>query len=298
MKALTQFTFAALLALLTFASCKKEQAEPQAKFDQAEANREVQELIEEMDLASQAIQSAQAQYKVENPECLEYLNFPECANVSIEPLGRGMDGTVMTVDFNDGCLHNGQLKMGTIEITIVGYPEDADFQMTTEYIDYTFKNKVFNGTRSISNLAGLGGGAGLPKQDEENQVFLEEVDITQTSQKNGLEVISTTSGEFQIEWLSGINNDECHQNIFSYEGSRVRTVEVSNGNSWTVTLDFDEPGVYDEACGHFVEGEMEVYKSRNKTSYYYDFGDGECDAIAERTVNGVTTEVALAPVNL
>ena len=93
MKALTQFTFAALLALLTFASCKKEIAEPQPQFDQTEVNNDLNEIMEDMELASQAIRSAQAQNKLEHPDCIDILDFPDCALVTIEEMARPFNAT-------------------------------------------------------------------------------------------------------------------------------------------------------------------------------------------------------------
>ena len=70
------------------------------------------------------------------------------------------------------------------------------------------------------------------------------------------------------------------------------------GKEWYVNLEFNEATIYDEECGHFVEGEMEVYKSRNNKTYEYDFGDGTCDNLADLTIDGSTTEITMKPVNL
>ena len=221
MKALTQITSALLFVLLTFASCKKEQAEPQAQFDQAEINTDIREIMEEMELASQAIQSAQVQNKLFNPDCAQFLEFPECAKVEIAELPGIIDGPIITVDFGDGCEDNGELKTGIIVITIDGQPEEPGFSLVTEIKDYGFKGKIFNGSKVINNVSDEVG-----DQFGEHEVFQELIDMQYSTVKNNKSINSITQGELFIEWKEGINSDECNANVFAYSGSRTRTVKV------------------------------------------------------------------------
>ena len=257
MKALTQFTFAALLALLTFASCKKDQAEPQPQFNQAETDNDIREMMEEMELASQAIQSAQAQNKLFKPECAQYLDFPECATVTVERLSDGRNGSTINVNYGDGCMDNDVLKSGTLIITIVDNPQDATFSITTTYANYGRQNKTWNGSRTITNVTEEMGalyGAGNP-------VFKEDVLVWYFTVKKGKAVKSITEAEYFIEWKEGMNSAACNENVFGYEGTSTRTVKVDNELLWTVTREFVTPVQYEETCGQFVSGEMTVVKS-------------------------------------
>ena len=294
MKSLSSNFFIALLALLTFAACKKEQAEPQPQFDQAEASVEIREIMEEMDLASQAVQSAQAQHKLENPECVNFLEFPECATVTIEPVFEPVEGTKITVQYGDGCIDDGEIRMGMMVITILGIPEEPDFSITTEYADYFHRNKLLNGSRIISKFSEQ-----VVNKFGQVEVFQEDVSLQFSTVNNGRTVNTTIAGQFFIEWTDGLDAGECGKNKFTYHGSRTKTVEVSNGKSWNVDLSFGHGVLYDEECGHFVSGIMTVTKSRNNSTYNYNFGDGTCDDIATLSINGGRAiEISMLPVNL
>ena len=281
MKALTQNTLAVVLALLTFASCQKQ--EPEAtQFDNQESNSEIRDMMQEMQQASMSLQTAQAaSNKVATPECLQQEEYPICAEVNVIDNGGGSE--TLVIDYGRGCDADGELKMGKITIITKSEPASPDFSMTTVYEDFYLDGKTYNGRTVLSNITAEG---------DAYPNFEETKSVTFTHTKNGNLVTGTTTGQFYIEWREGMNARECNQNIFAYSGKRVRAMEV-NGKSWSVSTEYLEPAVLNESCGYFLEGVLQVYKSHSGKTFTWDFGDGSCDNLADLDINGRSFQVAM-----
>ena len=283
MKTLTHTTLAALLFVVVMTSCKKENVEPQ-QFNSEESTNELREMMHEMQAASMTIQTTQAaSNKVVSPECLEDMSFPACAVVERTPYPGDDQGELIVVNYGDGCDDGGSLKKGKMTIDMKGDPSSIDFTMTTTYENYYEDGKTYNGTVELQNITEEG--AAYHTYEE-----LKSVDFTTT--KNGKEVAASIYGSIFIEWREGMNERGCYQNVFAYTGKRFRSMKVGN-KSWTVTNEYLEPAVLDEECGYFTEGVLQVTKSHNGRTYTYDFGDGECDNVAELSINGRTSEILL-----
>ena len=280
----TQTTLTLLLVVLVaMTSCKKDNVEPQ-QFSSEETSNEIREMMHEMQASSMTIQTTQAESnKIGTPECLEKMSFPECAVVERTSYPGDEQGELIVVDFGDGCEDDGELKAGKLTIDMKGDPSSLEFSMITTYENYLEGNKTYNGTVKLTNIT---------QEGDEYNTYQEIKNVTFTTTKNGKDVSSTTSGTIYIEWRSGMDERSCYQNVFAYTGKRNRSMKVGQ-KSWTVTNEYLEPAVLDEECGYLTEGVLQVTKSHNGKILTYDFGDGDCDHVADLDINGRSYEITL-----
>ena len=95
---------------------------------------------------------------------------------------------LISIEYGEGCDDNGEMKAGTIDIIIRGEPDDEEFSISIEYTDFVYKNKTWNGTKEIDNVTG----DEEPEFGEDNQMYLEFIDMQFSTEKHWQTIKSST----------------------------------------------------------------------------------------------------------
>ena len=203
-----------------------------------------------------------------------YLNFPECAEVSVS----GTDfPKEITIDFGEECLtRNGRLRSGIIYITISDQMINAGAEYTVVYEDVVFGDRAIDKVATYVNEG---------QNEDGNWVVSYQTDCTVTY-GDTLSVTRNFSGT--KEWIDGFLTPEFADNKYYKTGGGTITVN----DDIVFERNIIEPLYIDRACRFILGGIIEI--SRNGEDMTIDFGDGvTCDNIAVVTKDGVSEEIEL-----
>jgi hypothetical protein len=189
-------------------------------------------------------------------------------------------GTI-TIDFGSGCQDNhGKTRKGMIIITYSGRRFTPGSIITTTFKDYYRNDVQVEGTHSISNIASTL--LDYPKF----QIVITGGKLTFPDGRT-----ATREQNMTREWQRGANP-------LTDKWVVTGSASGSNKNGRSYTMEITTPLVYSSACRFSdqvfipVEGVKHlVVESKDIT---IDYGDGTCDNKVTVTVNGTTTEEALA----
>lgn len=202
----------------------------------------------------------------------------ECAEMTREETNSGV---VITIDFGEGCEGpNGRVRAGVIQITKSGDHWEPGSVMTTEMIGFSIDELDLEGTRTITNIS---------ESSESNPVF----GITLVGGKATWPDGTSATREVNRTRTLIIEDDSL--------GNEIRVEGTSNGvnrEEESVEVLILEPLVFLRSCRGGkkfvpVSGVKQITKGEVVT--IIDFGDGTCDNIATKTVDGVTTEIRINP---
>ena len=203
-------------------------------------------------------------------------HFPRCATVTVE--GEDFPKTI-TIDYTDGCSDRmGMEKTGVITIVMSDTIINAGAEYTVTFDNLSFGNRTISKTATITNEG---------TNDAGNWVISFESLSTTTFERDGesYEIVRDFSGE--REWQAGFLTPEVEDDILFVSGSGTITV---NGEI-TFTKTIIEPLLIDRSCRYPLSGIVEI--TRDGETMTIDYGDGECDNIAEVTKDGVTEQIEL-----
>lgn len=201
-------------------------------------------------------------------------NLPECVVITAV-----VQQNAVTVNINfgtDGCLVNGNLIRGEIDMSYTRDPEAMQILINYTLVDFYFNNKSIEATRTI-----------LRERFNENgnPQFTHSLDITVTW-PNGLQ--ASRSGEKVREWIEGFGSGTFSDNVFLISGFWNASFVNGNTHNYEVIAALRR----EIGCPHFVSGAIEV--ARTNFGGVLDYGDGACDAEASFTFNnGVVIPIAL-----
>ena len=200
--------------------------------------------------------------------------FPECTSIGFEPNGDGT-GTI-TLDFGTGCtLNNGATVSGIIILAYEAIVNDS------RVIHYTFDNYFYNGNGVEGGgeiLRELTNNNGNPQSTVNETITVTFPSSTTTATRNGLRI---------AEWVEGVGSGTWTDNVYHITGNWDTT--FTNG--------FERSGVVTETlvrrlnCPYLVSGVLEV--TQDGLTGSLDFGNGDCDAQATFTFNGVDYPIFL-----
>ena len=201
-------------------------------------------------------------------------NLPECVIITAVVQ---QNAVTVNIDFGtEGCLVNGNLIRGEIDMSYTRDPEAMQILINYTLVDFYFNNKSVEATRTI-----------LRERSNENgnPQFTHSLDITVTW-PNGLQ--ASRSAEEAREWIEGFGSGTFNDNVFLITG--FWNANFVNGNSHNYEV--LEPLRREIGCVHFLSGTIEV--TRTNFGGIFDYGNGDCDALATFTFNN-GTEI---PINL
>jgi hypothetical protein len=286
----TQKTFNALLVKLALSlgavfflstSCQQTAENPTQNLEATEADAIAQADFDEIDDISQGAMGYSDGSIGGRTDGSDERGMDEraaCATVTHDK-----EAQTITIDFGEGCTGPyGHIRKGVIFITYTGRRFEPGAKWTITLRDFYIDERHIEGTRTVENVS---------QSLEDNPKF----HITLVGGK-----ITWADGTFATRevdryrvWVRAANpmRDEMH----ILEGSVALGInkEGVDYNS-TVLTDL----VYKRACRTSQTARFPVSGVKEITvgdaTIVIDFGDGECDSLADVTKDGVTTEVDLS----
>ena len=189
-----------------------------------------------------------------------------------------------TIDFGtEGCtLANGNIIKGKIIISFTN-----DFSTSTHSISYTFEGfyhngKLIEGNKSISYTKKT-----TTLLQEIHPVLSHSIDMTITFDDGKKYEIS---GNRTREMIEGYNTPmEWEDNVFLVTGN----ANITKKDGTVITCEITNPLRFEMSChSPFPVSGTKVITINDSTATF-DFGTGDCDALASLTIDGVTTEITL-----
>lgn len=211
--------------------------------------------------------------KSDDEKNVEQSFFPDCLTIT-KVITDGHKN--VTLDYGDGCLTRNDNFLSGIIIMDIDY-NNGDNSVN---IDYSFDNFYFNNKKvegEVHKFRILENENGFPQATINR-------DIKIIWDDNSFVRIK---GERIREWIEGFNNDLWGDNVFLVTGTW--TITHKDGTIRTVTV--IEPLKRVMACRFLVSGEVEIQKNDNSLTLNY--GNGECDDLAEVTIGDVVHEIHL-----
>jgi hypothetical protein len=254
-------------AMLAVSSCKKETITTKQQNSTAQ-------LMEAKKIANQlfsfAVPAGSSSVSFKNG------NF-DCATITVD----SSSGYVKTFDYGNGCADDaGIVRKGSITATY----NNENIQSPGTIVSLSFNNFFINndevtGSMSIENTGASGNG---------NWVIRFAANCQDHSPVNG----ETQMDALQyFEWVAGGNTSDYTDDVFSVTGSFTATTLTNEQCAVTV----QQPLVVKTMSGcneHFVEG-ITFTQTTGEDDVYLDYGDGTCDNLAVRTVNGNSETIVL-----
>ena len=181
------------------------------------------------------------------------------------------------IDYGDGCLtKHGELKTGKIIVTISDHPLNEGAEHVITYEDVMIGDRAIELTRTKVNKG----------QNEEGNWVIETTLDMKIIYSDGS--FSTRYNFGQTEWLDGFGTEAKLDDIFLRSGNG--SIVTSEGAEYS--RDITTPLLFDRSCLYIKSGVIEL--NRDGTEIIIDFGDGECDRWASKTVDGVSEEIDLS----
>lgn len=195
-------------------------------------------------------------------------NLPECVIITAVVQQNQVD---ITMDFGAvGCLVNGNLIRGQIEISYSRNPQAMELLITYNTVDFFFNNKNVIANRTV--LRELSNENGNPQ-------FTHSLDVT-VIWPNGLQ--ASRSGEKVREWIEGFGSGVFSDNVFEITGNWNTTFVNGNSHTYEVIIPLRRENI----CTYFVSGSIEI--ERTNFGGTLDYGDGTCNNQATFTFNNGT----------
>jgi hypothetical protein len=199
--------------------------------------------------------------------------FPDCLTIT-KVITDGHKN--VTLDYGDGCLTRNDNFLSGIIIMDISY-NNGDSSVN---IDYSFDNFYFNNKKVEGEV-------------HKFRIRENENGFPQATINRDIKIIwednsfVSITGERTREWIEGFNNDIWSDNVFLVTGTW--TITYKDGTIRTATV--IEPLKRVMACRFLVSGEVEIQKNDNSLTLNY--GDGECDDLAEVTIGDTVHEIHL-----
>lgn len=230
---------------LLFFSCSKD--EPNLAADQALSQTELNTILEN-DQISGAVDNVLADV---------YANDNTGAKNAQQCYEGAYTDTGFTVTFNNCALNGTDNMNGTVTVVYANQGESAAF--TATYTDFYVGDVKLNGTRTFT----IDGNS-----NQSSVAFTVESNMTATY-PDGSE--NTSSGTKTLQITFG---DSLETTTIAVSGNWTVGVD---GNTYSVEVTQELTGNF--ACSHLLSGLLKVNK--NGLMVTVDFGDGECDDLAD-----------------
>lgn len=195
--------------------------------------------------------------------------------VTICPKGNNWPKTVI-FDYGKGVINNKTTRKGKIIAVYSNKFKIKNATVTLTFENYTVNNTKIECTKTITNL-------GLNPQG--NYIFSI---IISGSKFNKDNIKFTYNANRTIEWIKGYNTNTIFDDEFAITGTS--TGINSKGVSYTTNI--TSPLIKKTGWPYLVAGVIEILPE-NKYSRTLNYGNGELDAKATLTINGVSREFNL-----
>jgi hypothetical protein len=198
-------------------------------------------------------------------------------DVSLDSTSSVTYPVTITLDYGEGTeLKNGKVFAGKIEIVLTAPKGTDGATKTISYLNFSVDSVSVNGTitetwsvtESVSKSSSFSGTLDFVLADGST--------IKRTE-------VNTR------KWISGLDTPLDHtDDTIEVTGK----AEATSSNSESYTKEITTPLVKTGECRNYVQGVVSVIQNGVQL-FTLDYGNGECDNLAEMTVNGETTTIEL-----
>lgn len=171
----------------------------------------------------------------------------------------------------------GNKKFGSVHVTLSDFWKNEGSTRTITFEDYSINGNKLEGKRTILNT-------GL--NEAQNLTF--DRSFEDASFTRGDTATMTWECAKEVEMIAGFETFMASDDEYLVKGG----ADGINYDGNTFELNIVEP-LYYKKCSRFpVSGNVAIEFEGNPT-IYINYGDGDCDDVAEMTIEGVTTEITL-----
>lgn len=276
-------TAAILTAVLALNSCQKEEViapkTPNKTVTPIDFTKATFSKVDELQYNIMAIASA-----ITDPAYGKATGILSCATVTKDEVSMPHHAII---DFGAGCTsEDGVTSSGRIDIyynfTTKGeLRNNAGSEVSVTFTNFSEEGATFNGTATLTNQGNSGDGKN--RFDIDVNLTLQDANSGETTTLNG-------------------NNDYIFTRGYETSTREDDALEISgtlsgdwNGEAYTASITPSNPLVQYrmEGCNqYYVKGEM-VYSYASQPTEYIDYGDGSCDNLAVKTVDGTPETITL-----
>ncbi len=269
-----KFFMLSILSLVLLVSCNKETNESLSSDEKASLNESFAEQTfdELQDMTDQAYNLKDISFKTSNDD---FIRFGDCVTITI-------DTTVMprllTIDFGEeNCLcRDGKYRRGKILVTFNGRYRQVGTVITTGFENYYVNDNHVTGERTFENMG----------FNDENHLWYQIQVEGQIALTDGT-TVSWQSNRNRI-WIQGYNTPFWRDDVYLIEGEG----NYSSSSGRQVNRLIIEPIRRELNCRHFVSGTVEITPV-NGVQRMLDYGEGECDNLAQLTIGDRTITIVL-----
>lgn len=210
-----------------------------------------------------------------NQKILSTSEVKDSPILTISPLGNVWPKTV-TFDFADGITKYNIIRKGKIKAVYSNRFKTTGATVTLTFENYFVNDTKIEGTKTITNLG---------KNAAGNYTFSVVVSKSKINDKRGT---FTYEADRTIEWTEG----EKTFNILDDEYAITGKSSGTNSKGVTYTTNIKTPLIKKIGWPYLVSGVIEI-KPEDKAIRVLNYGNGDLDAKATLTVNGITKEIWL-----
>jgi len=192
--------------------------------------------------------------------------FGNCMSRTVERPDDARYPKVVTISYDSACtsgLHH-TVKNGTIIITITGQPSVEGSQRIVTFENFSVNGYLIEGTKTITFLSA----------NQWTSVL-----------ENGK--ITTPDGQVITRNVAGMDTEERSDDVFEITG----WAEGQTAEGYDYRKEIIEPLVVSKDCFWITKGIIEI--TIGDAVFTIDFGDGTCDDLAVKTIDGESEEFQL-----
>lgn len=268
------------IVTLTFSACKKnEQISDDEDITSVEESAQADEVFSDTftdisSLSTESIVSFSTSQNQVSSSTTATLSTT-CAIITVSPQGNVWPKTV-TFDFGTGCTLNDITRKGKIIAVFTDRFQNTGAKITVTFDNYYVNDTKIEGEKIITNNG---------RNTAGNYTFTLNVAKSRISSTRGIFTCNSTK---VFEWIKGDDTVLGFDDQFSITGTATGTNSKGKNFSLTIT----KPVIKKIECRFLVSGTIEI-KTGDRPARVLDYGNGDCDAKATVTVNGVTKTISL-----
>ena len=201
-----------------------------------------------------------------------------CPTITLTNPEAGVWPKILTIDYGEGCTgFYDNTRSGKITIVLGGPRLEVGSTRTVTFDNYYFNGIKVEGTKVVENTG---------YNANQNLVFSVTLSGGRLTLPDGRYI--ERSFNHEREWIAGLNtlniwDDEC---LITGTASGTNLDGISYTNTITTALHWTRP------CFFIVSGVVGIARE-GKPDVVLDYGEGQCDAKATVTSNGVSREITL-----
>jgi hypothetical protein len=268
------------LAVLSFSSCKKDssgsvdQTSLNLSDDDAVASSVYEDVFNTVDNATIILDQLGKSIEARSASVVT----DSCPVITITHPASASWPKVVTVDYGTSCTGiNDNFRSGKINIEVTGPRLQLGSKRTVTFTDYYFNGIKVEGTKVLENMG---------YNNNHNLVISVKLTDGKLTLPDGKTIERTM--DHQREWIAGLLT----RNIWDDECLITGTASGKNIDGIAYTNTILTALHWTRACKFIVSGVVKIERD-GKSPVEIDFGNGDCDAKAVVTKDGISKEILL-----